>query len=682
VSRLVAAIILALTATAANAARDVRAFLALRAPIDAPAGELVRLRLPPNLLARAQPDLADLRIVGESGQPVPFVLDSAEDPFGPHAKTLTYRDVEVANVDRTEERRENAPSIWRETYDLTVADLGPADAAWELAMLPHARHFVRHVDVDAVEDDETTRHLAVHAPIFALEGSTHDSFAMATERLSVPLGAIAAHLRVTISGEGDGWVEPSFRLRATRPVPSVARVQVALDVAEQDDAKGVTTLDLTVPGALVPDALHFSTSTGALSRYVEVFTGMSATEATGERVGRGIIARAAPGDPLDPAEVHLRDEDGHRLPPGTDTLRVTIANGDSPALADLVVTALVPVPVLMFVGPTEPAYLYFGGSRVQAAQYDVTNLADVWRASGRAAIAEATVGAVETNPDYDPTPLLEIAMQPASSVDRRLFSHRRALTVPAAPDGLAYVDLDIDDLGVVRPDLADVRVVDATDRQWPYLVDDTPVHRWLTRPLEPLPPGDGWSYHRLPIAATRVPIDRIEIPTPAPVLDREVRLLASDAPGAPIVARGSIGAEPFVTELAGVHYDTLVVAVRDGDERPLPLTDALVRISLPRLDVVAPPGRYTLLLGNADAEPPDYALAGIRRLVDEARGTAATVGVLDRNPVHSATATVFGGAWLQRLGPGIAVWTVLLVGGLGLVLLTLRAVRRGPGAGD
>lgn len=675
-TRLVALVALVALAATAAPVRDVRTLLSDRAPVDAPAGEIARLELGPEVLARCQPDLADLRLVAASGTAVPFVIDSAEDPAATGSPALVTRSARITNVERTEERQEHGPTRWRETYELAVEGETPVgEADWELRLSTVRRRFVRHVDVEALDDAGGTRTLAMAAPVFTVD----EAGDLVTARRTVPLSAFAPRLRVTIDGEGDGWLEPSFLLQATRSLPAVARARIVLDVLARSDANGTTTLDLALPGALVPDRLALATSTDVLRREIAVFRAPSRPDDVAvpvDPVGRGVIARQAPGAPLDPAEIPLRLRSGGRLPPGTKRLRVTIANGDSPPLADLVVTALVPVPVLLFVAPPESLDLYFGGTRVQAARYDVAALAAVWRSAFPDDIADASLGAVGPNPDYDPTPLLDVAMQPAKPVDRRLFTHARPLAIPATPDGLAHVDLDVGDLVVARADLADVRVVDAGDRQWPYVVEEAPVHRWTTVPLEPLASAEGWSRHRLHVAAAPVPADRIEIAPPAPVVDREVRLLSSDAADATLLAHGTIGRGPFVATLDGRRHETLVVAVRDGDEQPLALAEARVRLALPRLDVVAPAGDYTLLLGDSDAHAPEYGLARIRGLVGEARGETATAGQLGPNPAYSARAGLLEGGWLTRLGPTIALWSVLVGSGLLLVVITLRTVRR------
>ena len=135
-SRRAVALALLLASTALGADRDVRTLLARRARVAAPAEKLARLRLPPSVLAASQPDLADLRLVDADGVAVPFVIASAEDPFGAHAKTLVFRDLRVANVERAEERRDDGPTFWRERYDLDVdGDDDPRDAAWELVLI-------------------------------------------------------------------------------------------------------------------------------------------------------------------------------------------------------------------------------------------------------------------------------------------------------------------------------------------------------------------------------------------------------------------------------------------------------------------------------------------------------------------------------------------------------------------
>src|SRR5439155_55490 len=87
-----------------------------------------------------------------------------------------------------------------------------------------------------------------------------------------------------------------------------------------------------------------------------------------------------------------------------------------------------------------------------------------------AAVA-ARLGSVEANPLFDGAPALAFAMRPGAEVDTRLYSERRALGVRPSSEGLSLLRMRAEDVAHARPDLADVRVVRAAARQWPYLLE-------------------------------------------------------------------------------------------------------------------------------------------------------------------------------------------------------------------
>jgi hypothetical protein len=71
-------------------------------------------------------------------------------------------------------------------------------------------------------------------------------------------------------------------------------------------------------------------------------------------------------------------------------------------------------------------------------------------------------------------------MRPGAPVDPRLHRYRRAVSVGSSAEGLARLRLHPEDLSRARPDLADIRVVDAERQQWPYLLEPDAAHEWVT----------------------------------------------------------------------------------------------------------------------------------------------------------------------------------------------------------
>ena len=55
---------------------DLRRLFPLERDVQAPSGGLVRLALPPDVLAATRPDLSDLRVFDAGGQEIPYLIDT------------------------------------------------------------------------------------------------------------------------------------------------------------------------------------------------------------------------------------------------------------------------------------------------------------------------------------------------------------------------------------------------------------------------------------------------------------------------------------------------------------------------------------------------------------------------------------------------------------------------------
>jgi hypothetical protein len=70
-------LVLAAPARAADEPGDLRRLFTHQADVRvAPPGGLVRLELPPAVLAECRPDLSDLRLLDPSGRETPFLVDT------------------------------------------------------------------------------------------------------------------------------------------------------------------------------------------------------------------------------------------------------------------------------------------------------------------------------------------------------------------------------------------------------------------------------------------------------------------------------------------------------------------------------------------------------------------------------------------------------------------------------
>src|SRR5256712_6453027 len=118
-------------------------------------------------------------------------------------------------------------------------------------------------------------------------------------------------------------------------------------------------------------------------------------------------------------------------------------------------------------------------------------------------------------------------MRPGAEVDTRLYTERRALGVRPSSEGLSLLRLRAEDVAHARPDLADVRVVDAAARQWPYLLEPDAAQEW--QPLEIASPlrRERASRYRLGLPVSPIRLDQIVLDTDTPFFDRAFRLTAT-----------------------------------------------------------------------------------------------------------------------------------------------------------
>lgn len=662
-------------AASASATGDLRGRLAQRAPVHGTVpGALARLELPPAVLGDCRPDLADLRLLGADGSEIPFVVDSGlgSRPAGDDVRET--RSLRLSDVRREEQRRPDGPTRWHERFEL-LADPAPS-GDWELVVDTRAASFVRRLQVHVTREGHTQVPLVEDASIFRLQDPIR-------ERLRVPLGTLPERLVVTIDGEGDAFLDPTFRVETRRDVPPIRRLALALPVSAQRRERGRTIIDLERPPGLMPDVLRIETSTPAFSRLVEVFD--TTDRDRGERIGQAIVTRTHAGETTLPDELELRRGYRHRL------LRVVVTDQDSPPLADLRVVAMVRLPTLVFVAPAGPLHLYFGGGRTPPARYDVARLAEPWGAEPGAATARASLGALEPNPDFDGRPRLEFAMRAGAAVDARLYSHRRTLTVPPSPEGVTYLTLGVEDLANTRVDLADVRVVDGERRGWPYLVRHDAERTWHAVAATRVAEAPGRSRYEIALPAVPLRLDRLSLAPAVPFFDRPYRLLGAAGDAERVLASGRLvrrgretepretephETEPMVLEIGAERLDRLALVIDDGDERPLAFATLRVRTPLPRLQLVAPAGTYTLLVGHPEARAPRYDVAGLREMIADAPTLAAAATPLVENPAFRAVARLHERGGITDTGSRVLVWTVLVGALLVLSVVTLRLVRR------
>ncbi len=94
-------------------------------------------------------------------------------------------------------------------------------------------------------------------------------------------------------------------------------------------------------------------------------------------------------------------------------------------------------------------------------------------------------------------------------------------------------------------------------------------------------------------------------------------------------------------------------------------------VRVPRLAFKAAPGAYRLLIGNAQAQPPRYDIASLRKEI-----LAYSPVAVEADPIETNAAFRRGaGDYLGDVPPSLLLWGAILGAVAVLLLLTVRILR-------
>jgi hypothetical protein len=269
--------------------------------------------------------------------------------------------------------------------------------------------------------------------------------------------------------------------------------------------------------------------------------------------------------------------------------------------------------------------------------------------------------------------------EPAAPIDPSTFSHRRTITAPPSAEGVTRIPIDPSVVAVARRDLADLRVIDADARQWPYVLRTEAYREDAKLAIEVTTGERGRSHVRLTPPVAPAWVDGITLTIDRAFFDRPYRLLGDLPDGAErhhaTLASGrlsrAVGAAGTIEiGFTGTRVDALDLWIDDGDEAPLPIASAVATQPLAEIRLVAPPGAYTLLVGDASAEPPRYEIAKLRDRVLAATAPTCALGPLGPSPDHQAPAP------RHEERQQIALWAAMAIAVVGLGWITLRLSRK------
>lgn len=681
VTLVVSALVSFSTAPASEPA-ELRELFPSEADVFATESGLARLDLTAEILAACRPDLSDLRLFDLEEEQIAFVVDSRRPPVT--AVELTRRvDAPILEAARNETRRQREPSLRTETFQIAMPDEPAPTGAWTLVIGTRQREFVARVRIAAIPDDGKTP-LIDEASLFRLPGSG------GAEKLRLILPSTDAEgLEITLESQRGFWLEPVFRFESSEIYERDGRIEIPLEALSSRRVDGKTILDLARPRGVVPDLLRLATGTGTFDRNVIVRD--DGPGADDKLLADASVFRVEALVTVEDLEISMRQARGDRL-------RVEIDGGDSPALEDLRVSAVVRQPSLIFSleqarENQKVATLRFGGGRAYLPRYDLAGLLAPRAGTVRGGKAEAvaviydvaslttaTLGDSRSNTAFDREPALAFAMRPGAAIDPRVFSHRRSLQVASSPEGLSSFTLAPNDLAILRGDLADLRVADGSSKQWPYLVERDAARTIVDLPVADPASEDGESSYTLELPVQPMRPDQLILDTDLSFFDRsyrlEAKLTGTDGPARTLIdgqlRRRAGDPRPLSLSLPSARIESLTLIVDDGDDAPIDFRSIQVRVPLPEIFVAAVEGEYSLLLGSPEEKTPRYELSRVRNVVLAVRSTAAEPGDLLANPEFSLNARL-GQSGLQQ---SVLLWIALVGAAVVLVFLTLRLARK------
>ncbi len=348
---------------------------------------------------------------------------------------------------------------------------------------------------------------------------------------------------------------------------------------------------------------------------------LTGAEAAPAELGRATLSRSGPGNPQLRIPI---------VPPREPEIDLIVDDANNPPL-DLtgIVAAFAGLPWIYFEAPGTPIAARYGDTRAAAPMYDL----EAARSSIRIdEVPQASWG--EPRELTAPAPAgAPRSIEPGAPIDAAGFPVRRAL--PEGPAGLVALTVDAALLAGSRgPDgrFADVRIVDAQDRQVPYLVERREEPLALELAVTPFEPkarelrseaGRQRSVYAVSLPHRNLPPIRVVLETSARVFQRNVQVGVErpadrrhretwfDVLGTSSWqhADESSPAPPLTLSIQAGETTDLVVMVDEGDNRPLPIAAARALLPSYRLRFYHPGGALRLVYGRDGLSAPQYDLA-------------------------------------------------------------------------
>lgn len=663
-------LLLASLLIASDAADMQRAAWQYRRPVQIRASDgLASLTLPLELSEKAGPLGRDLRLVDSDGKETPYLLEWTREGEG-----LATWQAGIGDIRREREGGRRASPV-RSQWTI---DLGQPRTFTELNLNVPDSAFAWHVRVETSTDGDRYEVVESDAALF---DQVWNGERVRKTDIRLESVVTARYLRIVARSASTARVldfeGASVTLRRALGGTAWSR-EISAEPVEMSEAgrEGVTRYRLQASSLLPFDEVEIMADDSAFARGVRLIEAVDgAGRVREELLGQGRIFRLRSGDSVVAGEsVRFRTRNGVG-----GTLYLEVDNAASPPLRELKVRLHGSRLRLLFPASGHALSLYYGNPATRAPTYDLETLRP--RMAQTLPTAFAEVGAEAVNPHFLREPPLRFAAVLGASLDPAPWQHERALA-PVLAEDVYTLTLKAEDLAASRPDLADLRVVNEDDRQVPFLIERDFSEERIPLSVEHGPSkAPGRSHFQLLPPGTlprdgAVRLSGIELGIADAFFERPARLIS--------VSGGSRRERTFHLALARrppasgpLWFATTAtlgpvrLEVDDGDNAPLEIGSAVAVVRVPRLVFKSAPGTLRLLLGNPEAEPPRYDLAGLRRELLAYSALPANAFEIVANPSK-------GSAWFSSLpgaSSGAMVWGGIIAAMLVLLALTLRTIR-------
>jgi hypothetical protein len=657
------------TPDAARAAWRYRRAVTLPAAA-ASGGRFAAIALPPDVAEHSQPDLRDLRLVGDDGREVPFVLDV-------DAPRIFELSTSGRLVEAQEVRRRHSSWIvefpGRLTFDNLQLEVDGAGFSKrvELETSPDGHTWTR-VEGDAWIFDRPWRGRQVRDTTIERPTPLETRFVRITlddfRSTPVALRQVWAVRRSLLGGSR--WTRDAQLERIETPPGQPSRYRVAGTGTGRVERLTIDADD----AAFWRDVRVFEEQRGALT----------------EIAGQIAIYRMR----LDDAALNAErlDVDLQLGPAGP--LVVEIDDGDSPPLQRPRVTLSGAARRILVPPSAAGLTLYYGNTATRRPIYDLEGLR--LRLAQAETFPEAALGPEVVNPRFAPPPPMAFLAMRGAVAETTQWAVARPVRIAGRED-VYTLTMPAADLAYLRPDLGDLRLVDAERRQVPYVLEPRAVAARVGlaigrgTPRANTPQTSAWTLKAPePPAADRargLPLARLDLLFADAFFTRPAFVLVPDsraAHGRRVIVQDAFRAsrrdaaappEPQAVELGDLRANELAVEVRDGDNAPLQLTKAEAVVLVPRLTFKAGPGTYRLLFGNPAAAAPTYDVAALRQDMLAYSAVPLEAAALDApaaNPDYTRTA----GDYVDDVLSGPLFWTVLVVSIAALLWVVAYTIRQ------